>query len=190
MSKKEDRRVKMTKLLLKESLIHLMEKKDINKITITEICHDADINRATFYAHFSDQFNLLSSIEEEYVEKIMTDLNYSDRDKEDINQFIWDILIFIRENDRFSKVLLSDREDISFIKRVLGLVYDRFFDDIDINTKEKRHQAELIFSFVLFGCVGIIQKWIREGYLIEEKQLAILITELATYPRSNLGIDF
>lgn len=57
--KKEDRRVKFTKMFLKESLIDLLEEKSIFKITIKEICEKADINRATFYAHYSDQYNLL-----------------------------------------------------------------------------------------------------------------------------------
>ena len=56
---KEDRRVKYTKMVLKESLIDLLSKKDISCITIKQICEEADINRATFYTHYSDQFDLL-----------------------------------------------------------------------------------------------------------------------------------
>jgi len=54
-SNKLDRRVKYTRMVLKESFINLLEKKDISQITIKEICEDADINRATFYAHYNDQ---------------------------------------------------------------------------------------------------------------------------------------
>ncbi len=59
---KDDRRVKYTKMVLKESFIKLLEKKDISQITIKEICEDADINRATFYAHYNDQFDLMHKI--------------------------------------------------------------------------------------------------------------------------------
>ncbi len=190
MEKKEDRRVKMTKLLLKESLIRLMEEKDINKITITEICQDADINRATFYAHFSDQFDLLNSIEEEYVAKIMTDINYKDRDKEDISQFILDILYFIKENDRFSRILLSDREDISFLKQLVSLIYEEFLRDLKGRDNSNLLKGELVFSFILLGSAGIIQKWIEDGYHLPEKELADLITDLTVYPLRNMGIDF
>lgn len=45
---KVDRRIKYTKMVLEESFIRLLEKKDISQISIKEICENADINRATF----------------------------------------------------------------------------------------------------------------------------------------------
>jgi AcrR family transcriptional regulator len=65
-SEKLDRRVKYTKKVLKESLVEILEKKNIDKITIKEICEKADINRSTFYTHYYDQYDLLHQIENEY----------------------------------------------------------------------------------------------------------------------------
>ena len=48
---KENRRIQMTKKLLKESVFELMEQKPLNKITIKEICENADVNRTTFYKY-------------------------------------------------------------------------------------------------------------------------------------------
>ena len=67
---KDDRRVKYTKMVLKESFIKLLKDKDITKITIKEICDNADIKRATFYAHYSDQYDLLRKIENELFDNI------------------------------------------------------------------------------------------------------------------------
>jgi len=44
----DNRRVKMTKRLMKEALIDLMDQKPLEKITVTEICKIADVNRSTF----------------------------------------------------------------------------------------------------------------------------------------------
>ena len=41
----ENRRVMMTKRLLKESIFELMKNKPLNKITIKELCENADANR-------------------------------------------------------------------------------------------------------------------------------------------------
>ena len=62
---KTDARVKYTKMVLKKALLELMQHKPVNKITVKEICERAELNRATFYAHYSDCFDLLESIEEE-----------------------------------------------------------------------------------------------------------------------------
>ena len=52
-----DRRVKYTKMIIRETFINLLEKKNINKITVSEICKEADINRATFYRYYLDVYD-------------------------------------------------------------------------------------------------------------------------------------
>ena len=64
---KENRKTRYTKMVLQNSLFELMEKKPIEKITIKELCENADINRTTFYAHYSDQYDLLAKIENETI---------------------------------------------------------------------------------------------------------------------------
>ena len=49
--------------------------KPISRITIKELCEDADINRATFYAHYNDQYDLLKKIEEDLIGEINSYLN-------------------------------------------------------------------------------------------------------------------
>ena len=63
-----DRRVKRTKKLLRDSLFSLLQKKSINEITITELTDVADINRATFYFYYTDIFDMLDQIQNEAYE--------------------------------------------------------------------------------------------------------------------------
>ena len=57
---KENQRVILTKRLLYEGLLRLLEKKELHKITITELCAEAGINRATFYKHNSTPKDLMN----------------------------------------------------------------------------------------------------------------------------------
>ena len=68
--KKQDARVRYTKMVIKSSLMELMQAKPVAKITVTEICERAGINRATFYAHYNDPTDLLQSIERELIDDI------------------------------------------------------------------------------------------------------------------------
>ena len=61
----EDRRVRKTKQAIKNAFIQLLNKKDLEKITIQDITELADINRGTFYLHYEDKYILLSDIEDE-----------------------------------------------------------------------------------------------------------------------------
>ena len=61
-----DRRIKYTKKTIKDTFISLLSEKDIKKITVSEICKLADINRATFNSYYLDVNDLLDKIQEEY----------------------------------------------------------------------------------------------------------------------------
>ena len=58
---KSDPRSKRTRRLLQEALTHLMHKKKFNEISVQDITAQAEINRATFYAHFVDKYELLNA---------------------------------------------------------------------------------------------------------------------------------
>ena len=62
---KTDARVRYTRRVIKESFLSLLSEKPVNKITVKEVCEAAEINRATFYSHYSDCFALMESIEQE-----------------------------------------------------------------------------------------------------------------------------
>ena len=48
-----------TAILFDEALIYLLEKKDIEYITVKEICNKAGVNRSTFYLHYESINDLL-----------------------------------------------------------------------------------------------------------------------------------
>ncbi len=56
-----DRRSRRTKRALQSALLNLAEEKDLESISVREITDRADINRATFYLHFRDKDDLVSS---------------------------------------------------------------------------------------------------------------------------------
>ena len=70
-----DRRVKYTLLALRSSLLELMRKKDISRITVKELCERADVNRGTFYAHYASPVDLLEQIERELLEEVLSSLD-------------------------------------------------------------------------------------------------------------------
>ncbi|MCD8373072.1 MAG: TetR/AcrR family transcriptional regulator [Clostridia bacterium] len=62
---KENQRTKLTKKLLKESLLNLLKEKDLDSITVTELCAGAQINRTTFYRYYKFPADVLTEMERE-----------------------------------------------------------------------------------------------------------------------------
>ena len=54
-----DRRVRRTRAQLRRALTELLEEKDIRSVTVRELTERADVNRGTFYAHYSDIYDLV-----------------------------------------------------------------------------------------------------------------------------------
>lgn len=57
-----DPRVIRTRQLIQTAFASLAKEKDFNDITIRDITERATVNRATFYAHFSDKYVLLEAL--------------------------------------------------------------------------------------------------------------------------------
>lgn len=179
-SNKDDRRVKYTKMVLKESFIKLLGKKGISQITIKEICEDADINRATFYAHYTDQYDLMRKIEDELLENINSYLEEFDlqNSNSDIVLPAERIFEYIRANAKLCKLLLSEKGDFNFQKRVMMLVYDKIITQLTVNSMITREDAEYVYSFTITGCVGIVQKWFDEGMKKSPRAMAEMVIKL------------
>ena len=97
MATKNNRRILVTKRILRESLMELMQEKSISKITIKEICDLSEMSRSTFYLHYQDQFELLSDVENEVMEntlKALENLSGSFNTTESIEAF----LEYVKEN--------------------------------------------------------------------------------------------
>ena len=67
----KDPRVKRTRKLLQQTLLELMNEKTFDAITVQDIAERSTLNRATFYAHFEDKYDLLDSIMREGVEQAL-----------------------------------------------------------------------------------------------------------------------
>ena len=65
--KQENQRIRLTKRLLQEALLELLENKDLNAIEVSELCRTAGINRTTFYNHYNNVGDLFEELESEFI---------------------------------------------------------------------------------------------------------------------------
>ena len=57
--------------MIREAYTQLLKEKDLSKITVTDIIKRADLNRATFYAHYPDVRGVTEEIENEIITKML-----------------------------------------------------------------------------------------------------------------------
>ena len=73
-----------TAILFDEALLHLLEKKEVEYITISEICTKAGVNRSTFYLHYESMNDLIEETLE-YINKKFNDY-FNENQEEFINK--------------------------------------------------------------------------------------------------------
>lgn len=175
-----DRRIKYTKMVLKESLIKLLKDKPISRITIKEICTAADINRATYYSHYTDQFDQLKQIEMEFVSEINYYLDNFCPDEGDPNQILLTEKIFeyLSQNGELCRVLLGKNGDMDFQSNILKIISKRTIDEWQKNRHMEQLKSEYAYTFIATGCVGVIKKWLFEDSERTPQEMAKLICDL------------
>ena len=174
---KENRKIRYTKMVIRDSLIELMQGKPVLNISIKEICELADISRSTFYAHYKDQYDLLRQTEEEtfsYLEGLL--YKYEDkRSKRELNQLVEEVLTHIA-NNKYIQVLLSEHGNLDFQKKLFRHLTLR--KQITGFFSEKLQDDESIvcyYVFVVNGIIGLIQHWVKNNMSIPVPKLARMI---------------
>ena len=66
----ENRRVRITKKMIKDAYLELLEHNSSEKISVTDICKAADVNRSTFYMYYENTIILHQEIENDVLEQI------------------------------------------------------------------------------------------------------------------------
>lgn len=173
--KKDDRRTAYSKKMIRESLYSLMKEKPLNKITVTEICRMADVNRSTFYAYYTDIYDLHQQIIKEYYEKqkiitsytkhiLMSKPDMRELTVDDYYDFTYFYLQTVKENKDLYKFIFNQNSS-SAIHINFGKVYYKILKEVlQKNATEKELNAFAhSFTFVNGGTTGIIISWIHQN---------------------------
>jgi len=158
---KTDGRVRYTKMVIKESLLALLAEKPIQKITVTEICDLAQINRATFYTHYRDAFDLLEQIEDELFAELSATVITEERDPDRMTR---EILKIIERNIELCRVLFSENGDKMFLRRIIDSARETTIAGWHRQYPHATsHQLDLLYTFIASGSVAMIEQWVRTG---------------------------
>lgn len=177
---KESRKTRYTKMALQNSLFELLEKKPMGKITIKELCENADINRTTFYAHYTDHYDLLSKIENEtlsWAKDAVANLT-AKNDKNENIKIMEEIFQYIADNSKNMKLLMSERGDINFQKQIFTIIYQQcgiYFSSVD----DISNIRDEYFIFVINGSIGLLQHWLKNGISRTPREMAEIIYNMA-----------
>ena len=179
---KHDRRILKTKKAIYEALVELMQKKNLNSITVTELAAAANINRKTFYTYYSTVNDVLDEVINELISSLK-DLMYAM--SEDYNmlspQTLFAFLNTIMSDvDIVRALFTSDNGNMLFnkLQKALQETLLKELIDNDIKMNIPPEQYPLISSFVAGGLIYVYYEWITNPNGTSLDEMARTLTTL------------
>lgn len=187
-----DRRVRKTRRQLRECIITLLKEKKVQDITVRELTDMADLNRGTFYLHYKDVFDLLEKTEAELQE----DFNQlvCKHDAVDLKQrpsvIFNEIYSLVYDNADLIEILLGENGDLNFVNRLKQLIREKCLKDwMEVFRSGNAAAFDAFFSFIVSGCIGLVQYWLQTGLKETPEQMAKLTEHIITKGIGVLEID-
>ena len=182
--KQLDRRAKMTREMLKQSLIELMKDKPIHEISIKKICETADVNRSTFYHHYDSQYELFNDILNDIGNDITKMLRKHQGTQDWMTNTLADAFTYIEDRRDMFLVVLSENSGFS-IGGTISLYVERF---ISITSESSSEIAEYCTQFATAGMTSVVWKWLNSEERVSPKDLANMVSRLLTPAISRLSL--
>lgn len=167
-----DRRTRKSKNAMKKALFELMTKKPFSQITVSELCENADINRSTFYANYTEMKELLSEIHQDLLDKMM---NHTDRMASDATEkqmrtsVITGMVTYIYERQKEVKILFLNNENHLLEQNMFKCFKQKYI----YNPDSVMDYYPLLYHSL--GFFSLINQWVLDDFPLTPSQLAHII---------------
>ncbi len=175
-----NQRIALTKRLLHEGLLRIIERKPLDKINVSELCNEAGINRATFYRHYNVPRDVLVDMQSQFAESIQSSLDMTAL----INspyQYVEQLCTYLYEHRELVKIFIRNNSEEDII-----CLFDEFFFTLlgENKTLTKgvvldNNEIKLVSSYMAGGGYFMLRRWLLEGIDKSPKEIAKLVLSFA-----------
>lgn len=152
-----DGRVRYTKMVIRQSFLFLLKEQAIEKITVADVCRLAEINRATFYRHYENQYSILYELESDLLDQIPFP-----PDTQNPGEVIAAAARGLEEKKDAWTPLLIPNADPGLPAKLHRLFQEHL-------PAEKKDGVR---SFLLHGLSGLLTDWMTDGFSQPAEQIA------------------
>ena len=166
----ESRRVRMTKRLMKDALLELLERKNLANISVKELCETADVHRTTFYLHYTDPSDLLREIEQDFLDQIPTPPEVIDEpSQEQLLEATTTFFDYIRQNGSTIRILFSESAESSFSPRLVEYLCSGY---LPVGKAADAFSARYLQLYIANGTIGMLREWVDQDFPISSRRIA------------------
>lgn len=169
--------------LIVQAFIDLMQEKDLEKITVTDIVKMADINRGTFYAHYQDTRAVIEQIENDIIKKMfefLGEFQYKNFFQNPL-PLLLKISRYLEDNLEFYRILINSSGAEQFLVKLKRVFVKYMETDSDTPVKlKKSHEFYIRINFFAGGVINLYQVWFRGEMEQSLNDISVEISKLIT----------
>src|SRR5262245_61916794 len=185
----EDLRVRRTRKLLQKAMLEAASEKGFAQVTVSDITERAMVNRATFYRHYEDKYDLLTKymeelsglIEEEGREDYLGNETVQPTDTPPPGMI--KVLRHIQANADFYRVMLGRQGDPAYcaqtFRNYIEHGYRRIISNQGSNPDSNRPPISFTVSYMLSAGIGAIVWWLESSEQYTPEQIATWLYQLS-----------
>ena len=148
-----------TRNLIKKTFAELInEKKQLDKITVTELVKRAELTRSTFYTHYDNIYEVAHDYQLQTIELLCSE-NLKLYSKQDIENYFDNIIQCLKDNEKTYKLLLSADESLLFLDNLKKIAIQKIYNALRNTSADK--YLELNISFLMNGILIELIKYFR-----------------------------
>ncbi len=181
-----------------EALIKLLENKDLDFISVKDVCAEANVNRSTFYLHYDNTYDLLEE-SMDYMSNVFMSYFKNDEDAfvEKIAsantselmlvtpEYLSPYLNFVKEHKRVFLATIKHPQRFNVASsygKMFNQVFDPILEKFDVPKSDRRYMMD----FYLNGCSAIVSRWIENDCKESIEEISSIIEKCTVSGRESL----
>lgn len=163
MAKAEYRSAVRSRKLIQTALADLLHEKPLNKITVTDVVRRAEINRGTFYAHYSDIPDVIHHLIGEIFSSIREQVLEAPIGLSELSNAVLTHIQTILESDLdFFRKVIASGASAPMEQELVKLVLDYLIQNEEkFSTRDQEHDQYLLtIRFCAGGLTNLYREWL------------------------------
>ena len=156
--RKTDRRTMYTRMVIKDALLSLLKDRDYADITVTDICRRAEINRGTFYLHYSNISQVLDELFDDAIGSTNNVLDQIGCGTGEDEKCAYPMCRFLRDNRKYQPLFFSESLHGYVVDRMAASSRAGFVERLRGETGLGEDVLTALFYFQLNGCLAISKR--------------------------------
>lgn len=173
----ENKRILMTKRLLKEALLESLKTKEMNQITIKEICDASQINRSTFYRHYNNTMDVLEEYLKEFHQITLSCYKNISSGKE-IQNSMFPVIEYIY-NHKEQCFFFQKKDILNIFMKMIGPTFYLNMNEVFKNYKHSKIEQTYLPLILISASEVVISEWINSGLKETPDEITFLMLSIS-----------